>query len=97
MLMIVLHEDAALPIDATIGTIDQVVSAVVSVRGIEPRKHDGLGIGAVITVSVFDVEEFGLSGDEDSVVPELEAERVLRLGENLGTLGFAIAIVFEDQ
>jgi phosphopantothenate synthetase len=77
MLVIVLHEDAALPVDAAIGAVDQVVRAVMRV-GEESKalQHDRAHVGDIVAVGVLEEEDVGLRGDDDAAIPELKAERI---------------------
>jgi hypothetical protein len=92
VLVVVHHEDAALPVDAAIGPHDQVVGTVVGVGEIDALEHDLAHIGHVVAVGVFEEDDVGRAGDDDAAVPEFKAQRVLHAGELRDAVAFAVLL-----
>ena len=76
VLVVVNHEDTALPINPTIGSVDEVVSTVVRIGRVEPLQENRPFVGDVVAIGVFEEHQFGLEGDDYSTIPELEAKRI---------------------
>ena len=97
MLVVVDHEDAALPIDSAVGTIDQIVRTVVRVGRVKPLEQDSPHVGHIVAVGVFEEQQFGLTSDDHAAVPELEAERVLHLRKLGDAIGDAVVVVVVED
>ena len=97
-LVVVDEEDAALPVDAAVRAVDQVVGRMVRVGGVEPLEQDRAHVGPVVAVGVLEVEQVGPGGDDHAAAPELEAERVVHVREDDPFVGPAVAVgVLEDH
>ena len=97
-LMVVHQEDAALPIDAAVGTVDQIVRGVVGVLGTEALEQDRADVGLVVAVGVLEIQEIGARGDDHALAPELEPERIVDVGEDDPLVGPAVPVgVFQDH
>ncbi len=93
MLVIVHHEDTALPVDAAIGAHDEIVRAVMRVGEIDALQHDGAHVGHVVAIGVFEEDDVGGAGDDDTAIPELKTERILHAGELGHAIRFAVFVV----
>ena len=93
MLVIVHHEDTALPVDAAVGPHDEIVGAVVRVGKIDTLQQDRAHVGHVVAVGVLEEEDVRGAGDDDAAVPELEAERILHAGEFRDAVALAVLVV----
>ena len=93
MLVIVHHEDTALPVDAAIGAVDEIVRAVMRVGEIDALQHDRAHIGHVVAIGVFEEDDVRGAGDDDAAIPELKAERILHAGELRHAVALAVLVV----
>ena len=75
------------------------VDHLVGVGGAEATEDDALGVGFVIAVGVFEVEEFGALGDVEATVAEFDAAGHEEAFDELVKLvGFAVAVgVLADE
>ena len=91
--MIVHHENAALPVDAAIGAHNEVVRAVMRIGEIDALQHDRAHVGHVVAIGVFEEDDVGGAGDDDTAIPELKTERILHAGELGHAIRFAVFVV----
>ncbi len=92
------EEDAALPVDAAVGAVDQVVGGVMRVLGAEALQQDGADVGLVVAVGVREMVEVGARGDDHPLPPELEPERVVDGGEDGPLVGLPVVVgVLQDH
>ena len=93
MFVIVHHEDTALPVNRSIGSVDQVVSTMVRVRRIESLQHDNTYVGYVVAIGILQEQYFRRACDDDATIPEFKTERVLDPCELGNSISFAIVII----
>jgi hypothetical protein len=93
MLVVMHHEDTALPVDAAIGAHDEIVRAVMRVGEIDALQHDRAHVGHIVAIGVFEENDVRGAGDDDAAVPEFKAERILHAGELGDAICFAVFVV----
>jgi hypothetical protein len=76
----------------------RLLAAVVGVGRAESLEQDDAEVRLVVAVGVLEEQEVGAGGDDHAAGPELEAERVVDLGELDGAVGDAVPVVVgEDE
>ena len=93
MLVVVLEEDPALPINPAIRAENQVVGGMVGVGGSETLEDDVALVGFVVPVVVPQENEVRARGDQNAPVPEFKTERAMDPGELDHAVGFAVPVL----
>lgn len=96
--MVVHQENATLPINAPVGTEDQVVRGMMGVGRAESLQDRIPEIGLVVSIGVLQEKQIRTRRHQHTVVPELKAERVVDMREDLANVGRTVAVgVFKDH
>ena len=96
--MVVHQKDAALPVDAAIGAVDQVVGSMVRIGGAQPLQDRVADVGHIIAIGVLQKPQIRAGRHEHAVVPKLKAEGVVHVCEDLANVGLAVVVgVFKDH
>ena len=97
MLVVVLEENAALPVEAAIGADDEIVGRVVGVRRAGGLQQDDADIGDIIAIGVLEEKDVRLRGHDYAAAPEGEAEGVVDFRELDRLVRHAVAVVVGEN
>ena len=98
MLMGIMEEDSALPVEGSIRPHRESVGSMVSISRSNPLEQADPHVGHIISVRVLQEQDIRLRGHQDSPIPEFKSRRVMDLGKGDALVGHSIPVfVGEDQ
>ena len=96
-LVVVHQKNTALPIDAAIGTVDEVVCGMVRVGCPQPLQNGVTHIRFVVPVGIFEEQQVGAGRDKHAAAPELKAQRIVDVSKDLTLVGFSVICPYPQR
>ena len=93
MLVVMLKEDSALPVDAAVRPEDQIVGRVMGIRGSQTLKNDITLIRLVVSVIVTEKKKIWPRGHQNPTIPKFKAQGIMNMGKLDHTIRFSISII----
>ncbi len=93
MLVVMLKEDSALPVNAAARSENQVVGRVVGIRGSQTVKNDIALVRLVVPVIVTEKKQIWPRGHQNPTIPKFKAQGIMNLGKLDHTIRFSISII----